>query len=102
MTAIRKYDLQKFYLQDFTKQTTEEASPNDRFGLNNKVWLGVWDGHDSREHYPYWGFKYDSFKKDSMPELYADIEKILNNVGIQMSDIETESNWVAWNYTKME
>ena len=25
--------------------------------LNNKVWLGVWDGYDSANQLPYWGFQ---------------------------------------------
>ena len=62
--------------------------------LNNKVWLGVWDGYDSQSHLPYWGFLFDSFKKDNMPELYAQIKTLLNNAEIY--HFTTEKGWVAW------
>lgn len=91
-------DWQTLIEQSGIKLSHDEHSFGIR--LNNKVWLGVWDGYDSGEHRPYWGFQLDSFKIDSMPDLYADIEKILNNIGIQMSDIQTENNWIAWKYTK--
>lgn len=91
-------DWQTLIEQSGIKLSHDEHSFGIR--LNNKVWLSVWDGYDSGEHRPYWGFQLDSFKIDSMPDLYADIEKILNNIGIQMSDIQTENNWIAWKYTK--
>lgn len=61
--------------------------------LNNKVWMGIWDGNDSKSHLPYWGFQFNSFKKDNMPELYDQIKKLLNNV--EIVHFTTEKNWIA-------
>lgn len=62
--------------------------------LTNGVWLGVWDGHDSKSHLPYWGFQLDEFRKDSMPELYDQVMELLRMAGIKR--FNTETDWVAW------
>ncbi len=62
--------------------------------LNNKVWLGVWDGQISGNHLPFWAFQYDSFRMATMPKLYKQIEALLRKVGI--TQYHTENDWVAW------
>ena len=63
--------------------------------LNNHVWLGIWDGYDSPEHLPYWGFQLDNYKKSEMPDLFNHIEQLLKNVGIKHYKIE-EKYFIAW------
>ncbi len=72
------------------------AADEHSFGiqLNNKVWLGVWDGYDSKDHLPYWGFQFDDYKKDGMPALSDPIKTILKNAGIECYN--EEKGWVAW------
>ena len=65
-----------------------------RIQLNNKVWLGVWDGYDSKDHLPYWGFQFDDYKKDGMPALSDPIKTIVKNAGIECYN--EEKGWVAW------
>ena len=76
------------------------ATDDHSFGiqLNNKVWLGVWDGYDSKDHLPYWGFQFDGYKKDGMPNLSAPIKTILKNAGIECDN--EEKDWVAWGTTQ--
>lgn len=65
--------------------------------LNNKVWLGVWDGYDDPEYnyLPYWGFKYTTYKKDENPELYKCIETLITEAGINNDFIEGQK-FIAW------
>ena len=72
------------------------AADEHSFGiqLNNKVWLGVWDGYDSKDHLPYWGFQFDDYKKDGMPALSDPIKTIVKNAGIECYN--EEKGWVAW------
>ena len=69
-----------------------------RIQLNNKVWLGVWDGYDSKDHLPYWGFQFDDYKKDGMPALSDPIKTIVKNAGIECYN--EEKSWVAWYTTQ--
>ena len=62
--------------------------------LNNKVWLGVWDGQISGNHLPFWGFQYDSFRMATMSKLYEQIEALLKKVGI--TQFHSENDWIAW------
>ena len=66
--------------------------------LNNKVWLGVWDGYDDPEYnyLPYWGFKYTTYKKDENPELYKCIETLITEAGINNDFIEPNAVFIAW------
>ena len=72
------------------------AADEHSFGiqLNNKVWLGVWDGYDSKDHLPYGGFQFDDYKKDGMPALSDPIKTIVKNAGIECYN--EEKGWVAW------
>lgn len=97
---IRK-ELSLKMIREWQKQIEQQLGISLRedshsFGvqLNNKVWLGVWDGHDSQDHLPYWGFQFNSFKKGTMPELYAQIEALLKSVDIV--HFHTENDWIAW------
>ena len=63
--------------------------------LNNQVWLGIWDGYNSPDHLPYWGFELDSFRRDSNPDLVEQIENLLKNVGIEHVHRENKE-WIAW------
>ena len=76
------------------------ATDDHSFGiqLNNKVWLGVWDGYDSENYLPYWGFQFNGYKKDSMPELSDQIKPIVKNAGIER--YKEEKGWVAWYSTQ--
>ena len=67
--------------------------------LNNKVWLGVWDGYDApNDNYlPYWGFQYTTYKKDENPELYKCIETLITEAGIKNSSFEaSNAEFIAW------
>lgn len=65
--------------------------------LNNKVWLGVWDGDDDPDYnyLPYWGFKYTNYKKDENPELKKCIETFIKEAGINNDFIEG-NQFIAW------
>lgn len=65
--------------------------------LNNKVWLGVWDGDDDPDYnyLPYWGFKYTNYKKDENPELKKCIETLITEAGINNDFIEG-NQFIAW------
>ena len=101
---IRK-ELSLKMIREWQKQIEQQLgitlrNDDHSFGiqLNNKVWLGVWDGHDSHEHLPYWGFQFDSFRKDTMPDLYGQIEILLKRANINESHYERD--WVAWGTTE--
>ena len=66
--------------------------------LNNKVWLGVWDGDDDPDYnyLPYWGFKYTNYKKDENPELYKCIETLITEAGINNDFIASNAEFIAW------
>lgn len=68
--------------------------------LNNKVWLGIWDGHDNynSDFLPYWGFQLDGYKKESMPEIFKQILAVINNTEIK--EYKEQKDWVAWCTTK--
>jgi len=78
------------------------SSDEHSFGikLNNDVWLGIWDGSDSGDKYPYWGFQYNAYKTDIKPELDHKIESILKMAKIDISKIRKQNGWVAWNHTQ--
>lgn len=78
--------------------TLSEDSHSFGIQLRNKVWLGIWDGHDSQDHLPYWGFQFNSFRKGSMPKLYEQIETLLLNLGL--TQFHSEKDWIAWCTTK--
>ena len=69
-----------------------------RIKLNNDVWLGIWDGSDSVDKYPYWGFQCNAYKTSIMPELDNEIESILEKAEIDIS--KKENGWVARNHTQ--
>lgn len=76
------------------------SSDSRSFGvqLNNKVWLGVWDGHDNDTDLPYWGFHMDSEKRKGIPELDSTIEAILKES--QIEEWRSNKYFIAWNSTK--
>lgn len=67
--------------------------------LNNKVWLGVWDGYDSPNHLPYWGFQYTTYKKDDNPELYKCVETLITGAGINKFQADNKE-FIAWYTTQ--
>lgn len=67
--------------------------------LNNKVWLGVWDGYDSPNHLPYWGFQYTTYKKDENPELYNCVETLIKGAGINKFQADNKE-FIAWYTTQ--
>ena len=67
--------------------------------LNNKVWLGVWDGYDSANHLPYWGFQYTTYKKDDNPELYKCVETLITGAGINKFQADNKE-FIAWYTTQ--
>lgn len=67
--------------------------------LNNKVWLGVWDGYDSPNHLPYWGFQYTTYKKDENPELYKCVETLITGAGINKFQADNKE-FIAWYTTQ--
>ncbi len=79
------------------KSNISLAHYNHSFGvqLNNKVWLGIWDGNDAGNKLPYWGFQLENYKKDDMPELFTLIEELLKNVGIKHYKTQ-DKHFVAW------
>lgn len=81
-----------------SQQLDVKLSEDDHsFGLqlNNQVWLGIWDGYDSPDHLPYWGFELDSFRRDTDSDLVEKIEKLLKNVGIEHYHKDNKE-WIAW------
>lgn len=81
-----------------SQQLDVKLSEDDHsFGLqlNNQVWLGIWDGYDSPDHLPYWGFELDSFRRDTDSDLVENIEKLLKNVGIEHYHKDNKE-WIAW------
>lgn len=74
----------------------EFAEDEHSFGLqlNNKVWLGIWDGYDSSNHMPYWGFQCSNYRKE-MPNLSDPIMKLLKKAGIDHFHTENKE-WIAW------
>lgn len=73
------------------------ANDEHSFGiqLSNKVWLGVWDGYDTPNNLPYWGFQLENYKKSAMSDIFDSIEDLLNHVGIKHYNTE-EKDFVAW------
>lgn len=63
--------------------------------LKNHVWLGVWDGYDSQEKLPYWGFQLANYKKSEMPDLLNCIEELLKKVEFKHYKTE-EKYFIAW------
>lgn len=76
------------------------AEDDHSFGvqLNNKVWLGVWDGYDNDTDLPYWGFQMDPEKRKGIPELDAKIKEILKESQIEIW--RPDKYFIAWNSTK--
>lgn len=66
--------------------------------LNNKVWLGVWDGDDAPndKYLPYWGFQYSAYKKDENPELYKCIVTLITEAGIKNNSFKESNEFIAW------
>lgn len=97
---LRKEQSNKM-ISDWKKQIEQQLGitlfcDNHSFSiqLKNKVRLGIWDGYDSKGYLPYWGFQFNSFRKDSMPELYDQIKKLINSA--EINNFKTEENWIAW------
>ena len=96
------HNMMREWQRQIEKQLCIELSQDDHsFGvqLNNKVWLGVWDGYDSPNYLPYWGFQYTTYNKEEKPELYKCIEKIINGAGINKFQSENKE-FIAWYTTQ--
>lgn len=76
----------------------EQEDHSFKIQLSNKVWLGIWDGHDSANHLPYWGFQLSGFKKDCMPEVSEQVLSVIKKSGIEK--YKEEKGWVAWYTTQ--
>ena len=66
--------------------------------LKNKVWLGIWDGYDADDYFPYWGFQLSSYKEGNCPEVESQIRDVIRAAGIEK--FRSSKGWVAWNTTK--
>ena len=89
-------------VREWQKQIEEKlgiklSEDDHSFGiqLKNKVWMGIWDGYDSPNHLPYWGFQYTAYKKDEMPDLYDQVIQLLKKVGIDHFNTENKE-WIVW------
>ena len=102
---IRKkssHNMVREWQKQIEKQLSIRFSEDDHsFGiqLKNKVWLGIWDGYDSHDNLPYWGFQYSAYRKDDMQEMYEQIVRLLKNVGINHFKTENKE-WIVWCTTK--
>ena len=68
--------------------------------LNNKVWMGIWDGYTNGNNFlPFWGFQLDSFKKNNNEDLYNEIRIVIENAGL-FRDTKSENGWIAWHETQ--
>lgn len=84
--------------KDIEKQLGLKLAEDEHsFGiqLKNKVWMGIWDGYDSLDQLPYWGFQYTSYIKDDMYELYEQTAQLLEKVGINHFKTE-KKEWIVW------
>lgn len=96
----KKLSLQKVreWQKEIEKQLGLKLSDDEHsFGiqLKNGVWIGVWDGHDSPDHLPYWGCQKGEYGKADMPELYEQTIQLLEKVGIKHFKTENKG-WIAW------
>lgn len=103
-TELRK-ELSHKMIREWQKQIEQQLriklyEDQHSFGvqLKNGVWLGIWDGYDSKENLPYWGFQFDDYKKGDTSEFYAKIPQLLERVGI--AQFNTETGWIAWSTTQ--
>lgn len=92
-------------IREWQKQIEQQlkiklAQDDHSFGiqLKNKVWLGIWDGYGNADQTPYWGFYFNSFRKDSNPRLYNKIERIIDSAGLW--EFNTNNDWIAWHATE--
>ena len=93
-------------IREWQKQIEQQlkiklAQDDHSFGiqLNNKVWLRICDGVEDGDETPYWGFYFNSFRKDSNPRLYNKIERIIDSAGLWEFD-NTFDDWIAWHATE--
>lgn len=96
------HNMMREWQRQIGKQLGIELSQDDHsFGIQliNKVWLGIWDGYDSPNNLPYWGFQYTTYRKDEMPELYKQINDIIKSAGIKNFKVENK-NFIAWYTTQ--
>lgn len=98
---IRKklsHEKMREWQKDIEKQLGLKLAEDEHsFGiqLKNKVWMGIWDGYDSLDQLPYWGFQYTSYIKDDMYELYEQTSQLLEKVGINHFKTENKE-WIVW------
>ena len=66
--------------------------------LKNKVRLGIWDGFDSTNLLPYWGFQYKQDNKENIQEVYGQIDELLEKAGMEIESPSTDRStvWIAW------
>ena len=66
--------------------------------LKNKVRLGIWDGFDSTDLLPYWGFQYKQDNKENIQEVYEQIDRLLEKAGMEIESPSTDRStvWIAW------
>ena len=66
--------------------------------LKNKVRLGIWDGFDSTDLLPYWGFQYKQDNKENIQEVYGQIDELLEKAGMEIESPSTDRStvWIAW------
>ena len=66
--------------------------------LKNGVRLGIWDGSDSTDLIPYWGFQYEQDNKENIQEVYEQIDRLLEKAGMEIESPSTDRStvWIAW------
>lgn len=101
---IKKTESHKI-MRECQKQVAEQLGINLKndehsFGiqLNNKVWLGMWDGYDADryEYQPYWGFQHDNYRPTDSSDLKDQIGKLLKKVQIDIYN--SERDWIAYGF----
>lgn len=65
-----------------------------RIQLNNKVWLGVWDGHDNTNYLPYWGLQVNPENKEDIPDFDSQLLDLLELAGIK--EKKNNKYFYAW------
>lgn len=70
--------------------------------LKNGVWLGIWDGADTTDLLPYWGFQYKQDNKENIQEVYEQIDGLLERAGMGIDSPSTDrsTEWIAWDTTE--
>jgi len=81
-------------------QVVNPDSHSFEIKLNNGVWLRINDGNDNEiNSLPYWGFRYDNYRKGEYPVIKSQIDEVLILADIK-NKREDYFGWVAWYETQ--